>query len=70
MKKTIFFIWFLFITKTTFWFDYTCFENAWEIKNIQNKTIIVSTNELNNYYFQDDKLLNTKLYENYNKKYY
>lgn len=70
MKKTIFFIWFLFITKTTFWFDYTCFENAWEIKNVQNNTIIVSTNELNNYYFQDDKLLNTKLYQNYDKKYY
>lgn len=71
MKKIILvFIFSLFFTLNTKAFDYTCFQNFWKITWVENKTIKVITDNLNNYYFQDDKLLNTKILSSNEKRFF
>lgn len=71
MKKIFLFLFLLSISNNTFAIDYSCFENMWKIQNPENKTIKVVTDSINNYYFQDDILLNTKIIkQNLDKNYF
>lgn len=69
MKKIPYILALLFIISQTFAFDESCFEYSWNITWVENKTIKVITDDINNYYFQDDRLLDTKIYKDYKKKY-
>lgn len=71
MKKCILFLLlFIGIYPHTFAFDETCFEYTGRISWVDNTTIRVTADDLNNYYFQDWKLLSTKIVSSYNKKYF
>lgn len=71
MKKYLFILpLFLLFFSKTFAIDYSCFQNYWTISWVTNKTIKVVTDDINNYYFQDDKLLNTKILSSYERKYF
>lgn len=54
---------------STYAIDYSCFEYSWALNWVENKTIKVITDDTNNYYFQDNKLLNSKVIKSYQKKY-
>lgn len=69
MKKILFIV-FMSLYFPTFAFDYSCFEHAGNITDVENKTLKVITDNTNNYYFQDGELLNTKTISEYEKKYY
>lgn len=70
MKKIPYILALLFITSEVFALDNSCFEYSWNITWVEDKTIKVITDDVNNYYFQDDRLLNTKILSNFEKKYF
>lgn len=70
MKKIFYIIIFILITRNAFALDNSCFEYSWNISPVESKTIKVITDDINNYYFQDNRLLNTKILSSYEKKYF
>lgn len=71
MKKAfISFLFSIFLVSNSFAIDYSCFRNSWYITNVPNDTFLLITDSLNNYYFQDWNILNNKILETKERKYY
>jgi hypothetical protein len=70
MRKTYLLILFAFTFSSTYAIDYSCFEYSWTLTWTENNTIKVISDNINNYYFQDEKLLNSKILKSYQKKYF
>lgn len=68
MKK-ILILFLLILPNLTFAIDYSCFEYLWIINKPESNTIKVVSDIQNLYFYQDNKLLNTKLFKDYQKKY-
>lgn len=70
MKKSLFFLFIFFFIQKTYALDESCFQYAWDISWIENKTIKIITDNINNYYFQDGNFLATKVLSNFEKKFF
>lgn len=60
----------LWYSHNLFAIDFSCFQDKGIIKSPEGKTIKVITDSVNNYYFQSDTLLNTKILSNDKLKYF
>jgi hypothetical protein len=67
MKKIIV-LFLLILPNLAFAIDYSCFENLWNIKNPESKTIKIVSDSQSLYFYQDDKLLNSRLFKDYQRK--
>lgn len=70
MKKIFLILLFLSFTQWVFAIDESCFQMSGKITWVKKETLKVITDDVNNYYFQDGKLLNTKTLSVYERKYF
>ncbi len=69
MKKIFYVLIFFFLSHNVYAIDTSCFEYSGDITWVEDKAIKVISDEVNNYYFQDNILLQTKIFKDYQKKY-
>lgn len=70
MRKIFLILLLLWITQWVFALDESCFQYSGKISWVKKETLKVITDDVNNYYFQNGKLLNSKILSSYEKEYF